>query len=227
MFVPLHDDTPLRVIRFQWVTGAIIVINVIMFLTTGAFTDEAVLATIATGYGVVPGELTNAISASYNPVPEPLTLLTYMFLHAGWMHLISNMLFLWVFADNIEDAFGHAAFLILYLLCGVAGALTHTMIVPNSSAPLIGASGAVSGIMASYMLLYPKARIWILFLMRIPLRIPALYVLGGWFLLQVASLFFTSEDGIEVAWWAHIGGFVAGLLLTIALRSRLLIRRPS
>jgi len=226
MFIPLHDDTPLSVIRFQWVTGAIILVNTALFLTTGAFTDDVVLATIATGYGVIPGELTHALESSYNPIPEPLTLLTYMFLHAGWMHLISNMLFLWVFADNIEDAFGHAAFLILYLLCGVAGALTHTLILPESPAPLIGASGAVSGILASYMLLYPRARIWILFLMRIPLRISAIYVLGGWFLLQVVSLFLTSEDGAEVAWWAHIGGFAAGLLLTMLFRSRLLIRRP-
>jgi membrane associated rhomboid family serine protease len=226
MFVPLHDNTPLQVIRFQWVTGAIIIANVVLFLMTGAFTSEAVLATVATGYGVVPGELTNAVDGFYNPVPEPLTLLTYMFLHGGWMHLISNMLFLWVFADNVEDAFGHVAFLMLYLLCGIAAALAHTAVMPDSPNPLIGASGAVSGILASYMLLYPRARIWILFLMRIPLRISAIYVLGGWFLLQIISLFFPTPEAIEVAWWAHIGGFVAGLVLTALLRSRLLIRRP-
>jgi membrane associated rhomboid family serine protease len=226
MFVPLHDDTPLRVIRFQWITGAIILANSVLFLMTGAFTEAPVLATIATGYGVVPGELTSSIEGQFNPIPEPLTLITYMFLHGSWLHLLSNMLFLWVFADNIEDAFGHAAFLMLYLLCGIAGALAHTAVVPHSPAPLIGASGAVSGILAAYLLLYPRARIWILFLMRIPLRISAVYVLSGWFLLQVVSLFIVSPDGVEVAWWAHIGGFVSGLLLTTLLRSRLLIRRP-
>jgi membrane associated rhomboid family serine protease len=225
MFVPLHDDTPLRIIRFQWVTGAILIGNVVLFLMTGAFTSDAHLASIAMGYGVVPGELTGYFDSAFNPVPEPVTLITYMFLHAGWMHLISNMLFLWVFADNVEDAFGHAAFLLLYLLCGVAGALVHAIIMAKSPAPLIGASGAVSGILAAYLLLYPRARIWILFLMRIPLRISAIYVLGGWFLLQVVSLFLAIPDGVEVAWWAHIGGFIAGLLLTLILRSRLLIHR--
>lgn len=225
MFIPLHDDTPLKIIRFQWVTGAIILANVGLFLTTGAFTEEPVLATIASGYGVVPAELTHGTTGSYSPIPEPLTLLTYMFLHAGWMHLISNMLFLWVFADNIEDAFGHAGFLLLYLLCGVAGALVHTVMQSGSLAPLIGASGAVSGILAAYLVLYPRARIWILLLMRIPLRISAIYVLGGWFLLQVASLVFASAEGLEVAWWAHIGGFLCGLLLTLLLRSRLLTNR--
>jgi membrane associated rhomboid family serine protease len=226
MFVPLHDDTPLRMIRFQWMTGAIVLANTAIFLTTGAFTSETTLAAVASGYGVIPGELTNALLGAYNPIPEPFTLLTYMFLHAGWMHLISNMLFLWVFADNIEDAFGHAGFLMLYLLCGVAGALVHTFVVPDSGAPLIGASGAVSGILAAYMLLFPRARVWILFLMRIPLRISAIYVLGGWFLLQVASAFIVTPETLEVAWWAHIGGFVTGLLLTALLRSRLMIRRP-
>ena len=110
MFIPLHDDTPLRVIRFQVVTIVVIAANIAAFLTTGAFTGEAVLATVATGFGVVPAELFGLASGPYNPVPEPLTLITYMFLHGGWWHLISNMLFLWVFADNIEDAFGHAAF---------------------------------------------------------------------------------------------------------------------
>ena len=126
MFVPLHDDAPLQVIRFQYVTGALIVINAIVFLMTGAFASEQQLATLASGYGVIPAELTHALAPipGLNPIPEPLTLITYQFLHAGWMHVISNMLFLWVFADNIEDAFGHAAFLFFYLISGIAGALS-------------------------------------------------------------------------------------------------------
>jgi membrane associated rhomboid family serine protease len=157
-----------------------------------------VLATIATGYGVIPGELTHAIESSYNPIPEPLTLLTYMFLHAGWMPLISNMLFLWVFADNIEDAFGYFAFVLFYLLCGIAGALAHVLMSPTSTAPLIGASGAVSGVIGAYVLLYPKARVWILLFFRIPLRISAIWVLGGWFLLQVFSVL--TAKPTEVRW---------------------------
>jgi membrane associated rhomboid family serine protease len=190
MFVPLHDDTPLKVIRFQFVTLAIIVGNVIIFLMTGAFQSDVNLANVATSFGVVPADLTRAASQNlpYSPIPEPLTFITYMFLHAGWMHLISNMLFLWVFADNVEDAFGYFAFALFYLLCGIAGALAHVAMTPNSLAPLIGASGAVSGVIGAYVLLYPKARVWILLFFRIPLRISAIWVLGGWFLLQVFSV---------------------------------------
>jgi membrane associated rhomboid family serine protease len=194
---------------------------------TGAFQSDQVLAGVATSFGVVPSDLTHAASQNipYSPIPEPLTFLTYMFLHASWMHLISNMLFLWVFADNVEDAFGYFAFALFYLLCGIAGALAHVAMTPDSPAPLIGASAAVSGVIGAYVLLYPKARVWILLFFRIPLRISAIWVLGGWFLLQVFSVL-TAETGseVQVAWWAHIGGFVAGLAITLVLRSRLLIR---
>jgi membrane associated rhomboid family serine protease len=227
VFVPLHDDTPLKVIRFQFVTLTIIVGNLIIFLMTGAFQSDQLLAGVATSFGVVPSDLTHAASQNipYSPIPEPLTFLTYMFLHASWMHLISNMLFLWVFADNVEDAFGYFAFALFYLLCGIAGALAHVAMTPDSPAPLIGASAAVSGVIGAYVLLYPKARVWILLFFRIPLRISAIWVLGGWFLLQVFSVL-TAETGseVQVAWWAHIGGFVAGLAITLVLRSRLLIR---
>lgn len=227
MFVPLHDDTPLKVIRFQYVTLTIIVGNVIIFLMTGAFQSDTMLAGVADSFGVVPSDLTTAFSQNipYSPIPEPLTFLTYMFLHAGWLHLISNMLFLWVFADNIEDAFGYFAFVLFYLLCGIAGALAHVLMSPASTAPLIGASAAVSGVIGAYMLLYPRARVWILLFFRIPLRISAIWVLGGWFLLQIFSVLTTDQSAeVEVAWWAHIGGFMAGLAITFLLRSRLLVR---
>ena len=225
MFIPLHDNTPLRVIRFQLVTVLIIAANVVIYLTTGAFTSDQVLMAVATGYGLVPGELTGlAPVAAFDPIPEPFTLITYQFLHAGWMHLISNMLFLWVFADNIEDAFGHVAFAMLYLLCGIMGGLAHVVMAPGSLAPLVGASGAVSGVLGAYLMLYPKARVWILLFMRLPLRIGALWVLGGWFLLQLVSLLMTQDGEVGVAWWAHIGGFLSGLAITWAIRRRLLIR---
>jgi len=227
VFVPLHDDTPLKVIRFQFVTITIIAGNILIFLMTGVFQSETMLAGVATSFGVVPSDLTTAFSQNipYSPIPEPLTFLTYMFLHAGWLHLISNMLFLWVFADNIEDAFGYFAFVLFYLLCGIAGALAHVLMSPASTAPLIGASAAVSGVIGAYMLLYPRARVWILLFFRIPLRISAIWVLGGWFLLQIFSVLTTDQSAeVEVAWWAHIGGFVAGLAITFLLRSRLLVR---
>ena len=216
MFVPLHDSTPLKVIRFQAVTITIIALNVVMYLATGAFNSEAVLQTIATGWGVVPGELTHSTSVAvpYHPVPEPFTLISYMFLHAGWWHLISNMLFLWVFADNIEDAYGHAAFALLYLTSGVVAALLYVLMAPGSDIPLVGASGAVSGILGAYVVF-----------LRIPLRIGALWVLGGWFLLQVFSWWMDSGNPeAGVAWAAHVGGFIAGAALTFALRRRLWMR---
>jgi membrane associated rhomboid family serine protease len=227
MFVPLHDSTPLKVIRFQAITILLIALNAVMFLTTGAFTSDQVMYAVASGWGLVPGELTGQVSPAlgYDPIPEPATLITYQFLHGGWWHLISNMLFLWVFADNIEDAFGHVAFALFYLLAGVAGGLAHVLMAPGSDVPLIGASGAVSGVIGAYVVLFPRARVWILLFLRLPLRIGAAWVVGGWFVLQVASLFLSGNGGeVQVAWWAHIGGFLAGLGITYAIRRRLLIR---
>ncbi len=225
MFFPLGDNAPLQVIRFQVVTLAIIVLNVVAFLATDVMQTEQTMLAIAAGFGVVPAEFFGFSPPliGYDPISEPLTLITYQFLHASWGHLLSNMLFLWVFADNVEDAFGHMAFLIFYLLCGVAGALTHIAIAPASVNPLIGASGAVSGVLGSYFLLFPRARVLILFSFLLPLRLNAAWVLGGWFLLQVGSIFMTAGD-VAVAFWAHIGGFITGIVITLALRKRLLIR---
>jgi membrane associated rhomboid family serine protease len=228
MFVPLKDDQPLKVIRFQYVVMALIVLNVVLFLVTGPLQGEEALMITASGFGVVPVELFDVVArnaAIIHPISEPLTLLSYMFLHAGWLHLLGNMAFLWVFADNIEDAFGHFGFLLFYILCGVAAALAHALVEPRSVDPLIGASGAVSGVLAAYLLLYPQARIWILFLMRIPLKIPAWIVLGGWLAFQFFSLGLEQPEGQAVAWWAHIGGFATGLVFTLLLRSPVWARR--
>jgi membrane associated rhomboid family serine protease len=228
MFVPLKDDEPLKIIRFQYVVFAVIALNVLLFLITGPLRGDEALMVTATGFGVVPVELFDVSArnaTSFNQISEPFTLLTYMFLHAGWLHLLGNMAFLWVFADNIEDAFGHFGFLLFYVLCGVAAALAHAFVEPQSADPLIGASGAVSGILAAYLLLYPQARVWILFLMRIPLKIPAWIVLGGWLAFQFVSLGMEQPEGQAVAWWAHIGGFATGLLFTLLLRSPAWARR--
>lgn len=225
MFFPLGDDAPLQVIRFQLVTLGIIIVNGVLFLATDVALPQQAMLAIAAGYGVVPAEFTGFSPPliGYDPVSEPVTLLTYQFLHASWGHILSNMLFLWVFADNVEDAFGHAAFLIFYLLCGVAGALVHIALAPASIYPLIGASGAVSGVLGAYFLLFPRARVLILFSFLLPLRLSAAWVLGGWFLLQVGSVFLASHE-VAVAFWAHIGGFLAGVAITLVLRNRLLIR---
>lgn len=221
MFLPLHDDTHLRVIRFQFVTLGIIVLNVVIFLFTGAFTSDVVLASFESSFGLTPIEILQSSQAA-GGIPEPLTVITSMFLHGGWMHLIGNMLFMWVFADNVEDAYGYVGFIMFYLLSGIVGGLTHVMMSPTSHSPLIGASAAVSGVLAAYLVLYPRARVWILLFLRIPVPLPAIWVLGGWFLIQVYSLAAAGPEE-EVAWWAHIGGFATGIVLTLMLRSRLLI----
>lgn len=224
MFVPLHDNTPLQVIRFQYVTLAIIVGNIVIYLFTGAFQSEQLAANVAASFGVVPADFSSlSQNIPYNPIPAPLTFISYMFVHASWMHLLTNMLFLWVFADNVEDAFGHLAFILFYLLCGVAAAGAHVLTSLHSASPLIGASGAISGVLGAYLLLYPRARI-ITLIWVVPLPISAFWVLGAWFLLQVFNMFRASSMGLqEVAWSAHIGGFLAGLLMTYILRSRLLV----
>jgi membrane associated rhomboid family serine protease len=227
MFIPLKDNTPLRLIRFQYVTSAIIAVNVIVFLITGPLLGDAGLMAAITGFGLVPAELLDASvrnATDFHPVSEPLTLFSSLFLHAGWMHLLGNLAFLWVFADNVEDAFGHIGFMLFYLLCGVAAGLAHTVMMSGSHQPLVGASGAVSGVLAAYLLLYPRARVWILLLMRLPLRIPAWIVLGGWIVLQFVSLYLDQPEDLVVAWWAHIGGFAMGMVYTLILRSPWLAR---
>ncbi len=216
MLIPVKDDNPLRVIRFQIVTATLIALNVAIFLFTGGIAGERTLAAFATGFGVIPLELFNGPGApvsTFNPISEPLTLITYQFLHGSWMHLLSNMLILWILADNVEDAFGHGSFLVFYLVCGVVAGLVHAVFAPGSPAPLVGASGAIAGVMGSYLLMYPRARILLLFSLIFPFRVPAYIFLGLWLVMQFLSLG-VPQGGQAVAYWAHIGGFVAGVVLT-------------
>ena len=225
MFVPLHDTNPLKKIRFQYVTVGLIVLNVAIFaiFQTGWFIPLAEEDVIA--FAVVPAQLlanaggeTAFFATGAVMVPERLTLITYMFLHGGLIHLIGNMLFLWVFGDNIEDAMGHVRFIMFYLMCGIFAASAHILMMPHSDLPLIGASGAVAGVIAAYLILHPKVKVWVLALWRIPIRITAAWALGIWILIQFASLLFQSEDA--VAWWAHVGGLVAGAVLILFMRRR-------
>jgi membrane associated rhomboid family serine protease len=150
------------------------------------------------------------------PIPEALTLITYQFLHGSPLHLIGNMLFLWVFGDNIEDAMGHVRFLVFYLLCGVAGGLAHAVMTPASDIPLIGASGAVAGVISAYLILHPRVRVWVLAFRFIPLKISAAWALGAWIATQFVML--AIPDETPVAWWAHIGGILAGAFLIVFMR---------
>ncbi len=222
MLIPIRDDNPLRLIRFQIVTASLIAVNFVVFILTGPVAGEQGLMAITTGFGLVPQELLHATAASnYQPVPESLTLVTYAFLHGSWMHVISNMLILWILGDNVEDAFGHVGFIVFYLLCAAAAGLTHAFMSPGSPVPLVGASGAIAGVMGGYLLLYPKARITSLLGLVFPIRLPAYVFLTGWLVLQFVSLRAPAgEGGPAVAWWAHIGGFAAGLVLTFLWPSR-------
>jgi len=155
-------------------------------------------------------------------IPVGATLVTSMFLHADWLHLGGNMLFLWVFGDNVEDAMGHVKFLVFYILCGVAAALAHAVSDPTSVNPMIGASGAVSGVLGAYLLLHPRVRVIVLLFYRLPLPLPAFVVLGGWIALQVYSIYsgasLPHSEGASVAFWAHVGGFATGMMLITFMR---------
>jgi len=218
MFIPLHDANPLRTIRTPIVTRTLIVVSVAVFLLfeSGVVVD-AQFASVGM-FAVIPAEfhLGAGLRSELAVIPEPLTFLTYEFLHGGWMHLIGNMLFLWVFGDNVEDAMGHGRFLVFYLLCGVAGGLAHALANPTSEAPLIGASAAVAGTLAAYLILHPKVKLWVLVLGRIPLKIRAQWVIGAWILFQVVNLVIALDR--ETAYWAHIGGLVAGAVLIPFMR---------
>ncbi len=219
MFIPLHDANSLKHIRLQYVTLALIAINVAVYMVT-AFGSETFYEAAILGLGYIPSVVSgvNDLAPELAIVPEQATYLTYAFLHGDIMHLGGNMLFLWVFGDNVEDAFGHVKYLLFYLLCAVAGAAVHGLLAPDSDSPLIGASGAVAGIVAAYVMLHPRVRLWVLAFGRIPLRIPAWIPLVLWIGLQFALLATMGED--MVSWAAHVGGILAGLLLVLVFRRR-------
>lgn len=218
MFIPLHDHNPLVHVRRQYVTLTLIGINIVVFAVFQGAAFGALADSTTLSFGLIPAVYSDIreLAPQFAIIPEEFTAITYAFLHGGWMHLIGNMLFLWVFGDNVEDAMGHLRFLIFYILCAVFAGLVHVWASPTSTAPLVGASGAVAGIVAAYLMLHPNVKVWILALGRIPLRIPALWVLGFWILLQFYFLFTDGQS--NVAWWAHIGGLVAGAVLVIFLR---------
>ncbi len=213
--IPISDTNPLR--RFPIVNWMLIAINVIVFLYAWTLAPR-VLDAFVLNWGVIPANLILALARPFDATPMVwLTLITSQFLHAGWIHLIGNMLFLWVFGDNIEDALGHWMYLIFYLACGVVAGLAQAFVVGPVSLPSIGASGAIAGILGAYLVLYPWKRITIVipvFIFPWVLDVPALIVLGWWFVQQyfygAATLSETAAGG--VAFWAHIGGFIAGMI---------------
>ncbi|HZL04623.1 MAG TPA: rhomboid family intramembrane serine protease [Coriobacteriia bacterium] len=209
--IPLRDDNPTR--RFPFVTVLLIVANLAIFLYEASLSDAALNAFIAT-WGLVPARLL----AHPGDAGQLTTLLTSMFLHGGWLHVLGNMLYLWIFGNNIEDRLGHVGFTLFYLAAGVAAAFAQVAASGSVDIPTIGASGAIAGILGAYLVLYPGAAVVtlipIFFFIEVA-RVPAFLVIGFWFLLQlgngVASLGDISSGG--VAWFAHIGGFALGLVV--------------
>jgi membrane associated rhomboid family serine protease len=208
--LPTGDDNSSRRIT-PLVTYILIVLNVIFFIVELNGGDPFVMQ-----WAFVP---TRFLA---NPVAESPTLFTSMFMHAGLLHIGGNMLYLWIFGDNVEDRFGHVKFLIFYLICGLAATGLQLVFSLDSSIPNLGASGAIAGVLGAYLLLFPKARVSVLS-GRGVIPVPALLVIGLWFVLQlfsgIGSLFDTADSG-GVAYMAHIGGFVAGLVLALLLRGK-------
>jgi membrane associated rhomboid family serine protease len=218
--IPLKDDNPTRTVPF--VNYALIAACVLVFLWQVSL-GERIQAAIYT-YGLIPDVLLGdaRLPLELAVVPAWATVFTSMFLHGGWMHLVGNLLYLWIFADNVEDRLGHGRFVVFYALCGVAAAMAQALPDPGSQVPMVGASGAISGVLGAYLLMFPRAHVLVL----LPLgplsqlvRLPALLVLGLWFALQLLSELL-APPGAGVAFRAHIGGFVAGLLLLPAFRRR-------
>jgi membrane associated rhomboid family serine protease len=242
--IPLGDEH--RNIRTPVMTYAIITANVLVwFLFQGAGLSEPQLAASVCNLGLVPGELTH-LAALGTAVPlgdgmacvvdnEAINILTpliSLFLHGSWMHLLGNMLYLWVFGNNIEDSMGSGRFLGFYLLCGLAASATHILVQPASPIPTVGASGAISGIMGAYLILYPRIRVRMFFPPIFVFRIRAWLVLILWFLMQLLSALpelgtMRPEISSGIAFWAHVGGFIAGVLLVKVFENPRLVAQRS
>lgn len=219
--IPLRDDIPTG--TFPFVTILLIAGNCAVFFLQFSLDPEASAAMVAS-LGAVPSAITGAATGPVSPIAPQYTLVTSMFLHGGFFHLGGNMVFLWVFGNNIEDATGHLRFLLFYLLSGVAAAGAHVWLHPDSRIPMIGASGAVSGVLGGYFLLYPRARIMTLVLFGFFIQmvmLPAAVFLGFWFLLQAFSAWASAAGRSGgVAWFAHLGGFLFGMPLVLAMKKR-------
>jgi membrane associated rhomboid family serine protease len=236
---PYKDENPTE--RPAVLTVSIIIANVLAFILLQGAGAQGPLVRSVCDLGLIPAEILHSVKPGsgvelapgmyclVDAAPQYWTVLTSMFMHGGWLHLIGNMVFLWVFGNNIEDVMGHARFAVFYLVCGVVAGLAHVLLSPGSGIPAVGASGAISGVMGAYILLYPQARVrtWVPPIFVWTLR--AWVLLGYWFVLQVMGGLVSlgpqagQEGGVAV--WAHVGGFVAGLALVKVFENRELTAR--
>jgi len=226
--IPIQDDNPL--VRTPLLTYAVMALCALTFLWQLTLGGEGFRRAVF-AFGVIPAVLSGraALPPELALIPAPLTLFTSMFLHGGIMHLLGNLLFLWIFSDNVEDRLGRWRFALFYLCCGIGAALAQVLPEPGSKIPMIGASGAISGVLGAYMIMYPHAQVRVVipvfFVLQI-VRLPALLVLGFWFLIQLLSSLLAQPGTGGVAFRAHIGGFVAGLILLPLFRPRRHPGRP-
>lgn len=220
--IPLYDDNPRTGVPI--VTYGLIGACTFVFLWQSRLSDRAA-DDWANAYGMIPGVLFGftELPARLHRVPAWVTLFTSMFLHGGWIHLVGNMLYLWIFGKGVENALGAVRFLGFYLVCGGAAALTQALVDPTSTIPMIGASGAIAGTLGGYFLLHPRANVvvfvWIFVFIRL-ITVPAVILLGLWFALELLSALSADTDTPGVAFWAHVGGFITGLLLVLLFRRR-------
>jgi membrane associated rhomboid family serine protease len=246
---PLRDDNP--TLGTSVATFAIIALNAAAWIFVQGLGSEPALSRSVCELGAIPGDLLGRVPPGTSvPLgrgmacvieadPNWLTPLTSMFMHGGWVHIIGNLWFLWVFGDNVEDSMGPARFAVFYVLCGLAAVAAQSLVNPSSAVPMVGASGAIGGVMGAYALLYPRVPVHMLVVLGFyvdRVAVPAILMLGYWFLLQViGGLPRLQGDGGGVAFWAHVGGFLAGVALTpifrspqrIAAHRELLLRRQS
>lgn len=229
MVMPLHDDAGMKYLRRPVVNWTLIALNVLVFLIV-SFERFGDPLTVMRGFAIIPAVLFGEAELAkwiFGP-PAPLTLLTSLFFHSGFFHLVGNMLFLYVFGDNVEDAMGSLHYLLFYLACGVAAGVFFAYAAPHTIIPLVGASGAISGVCAAFLLLYPHATIFGLAAGIFPIHASAWAFVGTWIALQFLNAIFV--EGGSTAWLAHVGGIFAGLALTPVFKRRsvrLLARRPS
>ncbi|MEE8118150.1 MAG: rhomboid family intramembrane serine protease [Gammaproteobacteria bacterium] len=213
--IPLRDNNPTQ--RVPYVSHTLLGACVLVFLWQWSLGPQGGQAAVY-AFGLIPSVLLQSaqLPPELDIVPPFATLFTSMFMHGGWMHLIGNMLYLWIFADNVEDSMGHGRFVIFYLVCGIGAAMAQALPDPSSQIPMVGASGAISGVLGAYLLMYPRAQVLVLipfgYLSRI-MHVQAMWVLGLWFLLQLVQQVLAPAGGGGVAFRAHIGGFIAGMVL--------------
>lgn len=213
--IPIRDDQP----RFSvpYLNYFLIALNMAIFLFESTL-DKSSLMALLFQLGLVPRNVTAVVSGYGHPAAALLPFFTSMFLHGSWLHVIGNMWFLWIFGDNIEDYLGHFKYLIFYLLSGFAAAAAQVVLTPHSAVPTIGASGAIAGVLGSYFILYPRARVLTWFPPIFFFHLPAWIMLGYWFVVQflsgtATSLSYAGNNNGGIAFWAHVGGFLAGLIM--------------